>query len=105
MNSLEKNIFISRLFDFYKNLLTQKQCDIFTSYYFNDIGLTEIASNMFVTKQTVLDSIKQTEKRLQDYEKKLKLYEIYSSQVKLIEEINQTKDYSKINNIINLWGD
>ncbi len=103
MSSLEKNIYISILFDFYKNLLTPKQCEIFISYYFNDIGLTEIANNLSVTKQTVLDSIKQTEKKLQDYEEKLKLYKIYSGQVKLIDEINLTKDISKLENLIDLW--
>lgn len=105
MKDLEKNIYISNLFDFYKNLLTQKQCEIFASYYYNDIGLTEIANNLSITKQTVLDSIKQTEKKLLDFENKLKLFEIYSNQVKLVDIIKQTKDFSKLDNFINLWED
>ena len=58
MSDLEKNIYVSNLFDFYKNLLTEKQQSIFISYYFNDIGLSEIAQTKGISRQAVLDSLK-----------------------------------------------
>lgn len=103
MDSLEKNIYIGSLYNFYKNLLTQKQCNIFTSYYFNDIGLTEIASNLGITKQTVLDSIKQTEKKLLELENSLNLLKIYNNQTKIIEDIKANKNLSNLDKIISLW--
>lgn len=103
MSSLEKNIYISNLFNFYKNLLTEKQQDIFYSYYYNDIGLTEISKEKNISRQAVLDSIKKTETLLLDYEKKLKLYEIYLNQTKIVEDINKTQNLKKLNEIIKLW--
>ncbi len=105
MSNLEKSIYISNLFDFYKNLLTAKQQEIFVNYYFNDIGLTEISLNLGVSRQAVLDCIKKTEKLLENYEEKLKLYKIYNNQKSLIENFDKTKDFSKLNKILKLWED
>lgn len=105
MSDLEKNIYISNLFNFYKKLLTQKQQDIFYDYYYNDIGLSEISLEKGISRQAVLDSIKKTENLLLEYENKLKLYEIYINQTNLITEIQKSKNYSDIVNILKLWED
>lgn len=105
MSNLEKNIYISNLFNFYKKLLTQKQQDIFYDYYYNDIGLSEISLEKGISRQAVLDSIKKTENLLLEYEEKLKLYSIYEKQTNLIEEIQNSKNLKKLNEILKLWED
>lgn len=101
--NLEKSIELSNVYSFYKNLLTKKQQEIFESYYYKDFGLTEIAQNQGITKQTVLDTLKKTEKNLKEFDEKLKLTKIFSSQENLINEIKQSKNLQKLDEILNLW--
>ncbi|MBE5746394.1 MAG: hypothetical protein E7359_03815 [Clostridiales bacterium] len=103
MSDLEKNIYVSSLYNFYKNLLTEKQRDIFYSYYYLDIGLTEIGVELNISRQAVLDSIKKTENILKTYEDKIGLYKLYNEQTKIIEDINSEKDLHKLNQILKLW--
>ena len=101
--NIEKSIEICEKYEFYKNLLTKKQQNIFENYYFLDIGLTEIAQNEGVTKQTVLDTLKKTEKNLVELDEKLKLTKIYSKQKNLVEEIKKNNNLKILDNIINVW--
>lgn len=101
--NLEKSIEIGNVYSFYKNLLTKKQQEIFESYYYKDFGLTEIAENLGVTKQTVLDTLKKTEKNLKEFDEKLKLTQIFLKQEQLILQIKQQTDLSKLDEILSLW--
>lgn len=103
MDKLEKSIIFCELYNFYKNLITEKQRQIFYDYYFKDIGLTEISENLKISRQAVLDSIKKTEKMLEEYEKKLKLHSIFSTQKELVDDIKKSKDISLIDNFLLLW--
>ena len=40
---MENEIFLTNLYDCYKNLLTEKQQEYFEDYYFNNLSLTEIS--------------------------------------------------------------
>lgn len=101
--NIEKSIEICEKFEFYKNLLTKKQQNIFESYYFLDIGLTEIAQNESVTKQTILDTLKKTEKNLIELDEKLKLTKIYAQQKNIVEEIKINCNLNILDDIINVW--
>ena len=103
MSDLEKNIYIANLFNFYSKLLTDKQRDVFYSYYFLDIGLTEIGEELNISRQAVLDSVKKTENILKTYEEKIGLYKLYNKQTELIEDIKKNKDLKKLNEILKLW--
>ena len=103
--NLEKSVEIASLYGFYKNLLTEKQQNIFERYYLQDIGLTEISEVLGVTKQTVLDTLKKTEKNLFEMENALKLFKIYESQSIIIKEVKQTKDLSNLDKLLNCWED
>lgn len=103
--NLEKSLDLCEKYEFYKNLLTKKQQNIFESYFFDDIGLTEISENLGITKQTVLDTIKKTQKNLEMFDEKLKLTEIFSKQKSLIELIKQSKNLNGIDNILSVWED
>lgn len=70
---LEKNIEISLLFDFYGQLLKQQQQQAISLYYNDDLSLSEIASDLGITRQGVRDCIKRGETQLLTYEEKLGL--------------------------------
>lgn len=72
---LAKIIRIGRLYDIYRELLTDKQADFIDLYYNHDLSLGEIAKNYNISRQSVYDTIKKSENLLEDYEKKLKLYD------------------------------
>lgn len=68
-----KDLSISVLLDFYKQLLTQKQGDALDLYYNQDLSLSEIAAHLGITRQGVRDNIKRGEKQLLSYESEIGL--------------------------------
>ncbi len=70
---MSKDLSISMLLDFYKQLLTQKQSDALDLYYNQDLSLSEIAAHMGITRQGVRDNIKRGEKQLMSYESEIGL--------------------------------
>ena len=70
---MAKNLEISLLFDFYGDMLTDKQRDVVELYYDDDLSLSEIAENEGITRQGVRDSIKRAEAQLLDMEERLGL--------------------------------
>lgn len=77
MNGLDKNVEVTLLLDFYGNMLTERQREIMTLYYEDNLSLSEVASELSISKQGVSDSIKHAEKTLYDTEKKLQLLKQY----------------------------
>lgn len=96
---MDKILFLTMLYDFYGELLTDKQKEIFELYYLNDLSLYEISSQYNISRQAVSDSIKRTEKSLLHYEEKLSLIEKYLNQRKVID-----KTINNIENIISNDG-
>ena len=70
---MDKNVEICLLLDFYGNLLTDRQKEIMTLYYEDNLSLTEVACELSISKQGVSDSIKRSEKILYETEEKLQL--------------------------------
>lgn len=68
---LQKTVEISVLYDFYNQMLTEKQRDIVDLYYNQDLSLGEIADEFNISRQAVYDMLKRTEKLLYQYEEKL----------------------------------
>ncbi len=77
------NLELTILYDYYSNLLTDKQRLYFEEYYFNNLSLQEISENYSVSRNAVFNSLKEIEKKLNYYEEKLELYK----KSKLIDEI------------------
>lgn len=76
------------LFDYYGDLLTEKQKEYFKDYYFNNLTLQEIADNNNVSRNAVHKNIKEILNKLDYYEDKLKLYNNKNKIEKLIENID-----------------
>lgn len=77
------------LYDYYSELLTDKQKYYFEDYYFNNLSLQEIAENNNVSRNAVHKSLKDIIDKLHYYEDKLKLYEKGKEINKLIENIDE----------------
>ena len=59
------------LFDYYGDLLTEKQKDIFDYYYNEDLSLAEISEILGITRQGVRDAVVRSEETLLAYEERL----------------------------------
>ena len=62
------------LYDFYGELLNDKQREYFEDYYFNNLSLGEISENVGVSRNAIHKNIKGSEEKLYFYEEKLGLY-------------------------------
>ena len=80
---MEKRQYYVVLYDFYGNLLNEKQQQYFEYYYFDNLSLSEISENLSVSRNAVHKSLKSIESMLLEYENKLKIY----YKTKKIEEI------------------
>ncbi len=89
MEQLEKAYELSILFDFYKDLLSDRKKQIFNDYILNDLSLSEVAENEGISRQGVHDAIKNCEKTLENYEKVLHLAEKYKTASALCDEITE----------------
>ena len=79
--------YIGTLYQFYKDLLNDKQAQAIELYYFEDFSLTEIAEHTETTKQAVSNLIIRSENLLLEYEEKLKLFQIALDLRELIDEM------------------
>ena len=74
-DNLSDNIHVALLYDFYGELLNERQREIMESRLYDDLTLTEVAETEGVTKQAVSDMIRKCEAKLSEYEDRLKLLE------------------------------
>jgi predicted DNA-binding protein YlxM (UPF0122 family) len=93
---------INELYDFYKELLTDKQRDYFEMYYFYDNSLGEIANDNNLSRNAIYDNIKKTCKILVDYENKLHLLEKYEKRLEIISELEKKYDDELIKELKNI---
>ena len=87
----------SLLFDFYGELLTQHQKEVYGEYIQNDLSPTEIAVLRGISRQGAYDLIKRCEKILTDYENRLHLVEHFQKVASIhtcAEEIAECDDKS-----------
>ena len=72
---MEKDFELIELFEIYKDLLTERQKELFTSHYLLDLSLQEIADEEKTSRQSVFDAVKKVRGKLVEYEKILKIKE------------------------------
>lgn len=71
---------MTMLFDFYGELLTDRQKEFFDLYYNEDLSLTEIAENAGISRQGVRDVIVRAEAAMQEIEDKTGIIRRFESQ-------------------------
>ena len=97
---MDKKIYLNLLYDYYKDLLTDKQRLYFEDYYCNDLSLSEIAENESVSRNAVHGQLKIIEERLEELEKALGLLKKREYILKLVENKLDNKTFEKIDNIL-----
>ena len=68
----------SLLYDFYGELLTERQKEVMELYNEENLSLAEIAEEFGISRQGVHDALHKAQKALEDYEQKLGLVERFS---------------------------
>ena len=95
-SSIEKLEWKGMLYDFYGELLTEHQKKIYENAIFDDLSLSEIATEEGISRQGVHDILKRCDKILAEYENKLHLVEKFAKIKQMVQEINTLTDDEKI---------
>jgi len=66
----DETLFMTMLFDFFGDLLTEKQREYYDLYHNEDLSLSEIAEKAGISRQGVYDIVSRAEKALVDMEQK-----------------------------------
>jgi len=77
------------LYDFYGELLTAHQKDIYEQFVLDDLSLSEIAEMKGISRQGVHDLVKRCQKTLEGYESKLHLVEKFLSVKEKVGQIDK----------------
>ncbi len=90
---------VALLYDFYGEILTDKQRDMIEQYYHQDLSLSEIAENSGISRQGVRGSIKRAEELLFDMENRLGLASRLSETQTALKAILTAADNIRADNI------
>ena len=88
---MEKIVEHGLLYDFYGELLTAHQREIYENTVFQDMSPSEIAVEFGITRQGVHDLIKRCDKLLAGYEEKLHLVEKF---LRIKEKAGKIEEFS-----------
>ena len=97
---MEKDFEFIELFEIYKELLTEKQRELFSSHYLFDLSLSEIAEEDGGTRQSVYDAVKKVKKKLLEYEKALGIKEKKQKLLALLDDIKDEKTATALREIL-----
>ncbi len=94
---MERIVERGMLFDFYGELLTEHQKQIYQALVYNDMTLQEIGDEYGISRQAAHDLIKRCDKQLTNYEDKLHLIAKFESIKNKVEqiEVNTTDELVK----------
>ncbi len=86
---MEKILEQTLLYDFYGELLTEHQRQVYEDVVLNDFSLSEVAENRGISRQGVHDMIRRCNKSLEEYENKLHLVEKFLTIKENVNRIRQ----------------
>ena len=92
---MEKIVKQTLLYDFYGELLTEHQRNVYEDAVYNDMSLSEVAEEYGISRQGVHDLIKRCNKILEEYEAKLHLVEKFLSIREKVHQINGLLEEAK----------
>ena len=87
------------LYDFYGDMLTDRQKEFYDLYYNEDLSLAEIAENYNITRQGVRDVIVRAEGFLEELEEKTGIIRRFKKMQGQLEEIEKRTDEINAANI------
>lgn len=88
---MKERLYLVSLYDIYGNLFTEKQQTYFEEYYFNNLSLSEISELYEVSRAAVSKTLNDIEKRLKDYETKLRIYDKFNKINMLLDDKTKEK--------------
>ena len=83
---------MTMLFDFYGELLTERQREFYSLYYDEDLSLSEIAENYGISRQGVRDVIVRAEGYMTEIEEKTGLVNRFMKYVPRVEAIAEAAE-------------
>lgn len=101
---MEKFVEQTLLYDFYGELLTERQQQVYESVVLEDYSLSEVAEDLGISRQGVHDMIKRCNHTLEEYESRLHLVEKFlciRKQVQKIKELAVGYNAGEITEIFN----
>ena len=99
---MEELVHYTLLYDIYGSLLTDKQKEYFEDYYFKNLSLSELASKYNISRNAIHKQIKETIKRLENYEDNLRLAKKNEMLENIIETISDEEIKRKLQEVISL---
>lgn len=94
-DTMEEIVKQGLLYDFYGELLTEHQKEVYEAYVFENLSISEIASLNGISRQGASDLIKRINKLLLAYEDKLKLVDRFTRIREKIENNNNLSSAEK----------
>ena len=89
----------SLLYDFYGELLTPHQKDLYEGYVLENLSLAELAEASGISRQGVHDLIRRVEGTLREYEDKLHLVEKYLKIRNEVQKIQKSESLAQTKKI------
>ncbi|MBS7303834.1 MAG: YlxM family DNA-binding protein [Lachnospiraceae bacterium] len=98
---MEKIVEQGLLYDFYGELLTDHQRQIYEACVYDNLSLGEIAQDRGISRQGVHDLIKRCDKILQNYEDKLHLISKFMSVKETVARIESITNQEEVRSLAN----
>lgn len=97
--NMDKYVKQSLLYDFYGDLLTDHQKEIYGGYVMENLSLAELAEESGISRQGVHDIIKRCNQTLEGYEAKLHLVERFREIEALVSGIEECASLEEAKNL------
>ncbi len=99
---MKELVYYTMLYDIYGSLLTDKQKEYFEDYYFKNLSLSELATKYNISRNAIHKQLKETIKRLENYEDNLRLAKKNEMLETIIETISDEEIKRKLQEVISL---
>lgn len=90
--SMDQKLEQAYLYDFYGELLKDRQRKVYEDFVFNDLSLGEIAQEEGISRQGVHDMVRRCTKALEGYEERLHLVRKFLNTKERVAEIHALTD-------------
>lgn len=96
---MEKFVERTLLYDFYGELLTKRQRQVYENVVLEDYSLSEVAEDLGISRQGVHDMVRRCDKSLEEYEEKLHLVDRFLNIQKQVKRIHQLAEQAGVEEI------